>query len=418
MRKHVTKLALMAFLALLLVALPLISACGGDDDEENGAEEKKQVAIGVLFDISGVSAAIMGRLFEAWGDAFKYANEVEGGIDGAEIVMRWVDTQWQVSKSISGFKRIMAQKPKPVIVATQTGQETEVLLDLAEEEQVPLLAFTLFKSSISPPQWAWGMMAPQADSFAALADYIMENWTEARAPKLAHMSPDNAWGRSNFGAFPYAEDKGIEIHTEFMSQTSIDTTAQLMRIRDWGADFIFVQAIETQATMVLKDAERLGLTGEVQFVLPPHATPYDVMPLVGEASDGVWSISIGLLGPDAEGLPGRELQRRIAEYAVGEGKFDYADAKHGSVYPYPYMLVELLRAVAAEVGGIENVDGAAVYNFMANRVWEFDPGGLQLPFHWEPGKRLLTSSFVLYEMRGGELHRLTDLIKPPQIIEP
>ena len=413
MRKTI-RIASLLCLALLLMALPLISACG-DDGEEEAVEKKKEVVVGVLSDFSGPSAAIMAPFWGTVVTGIQYVNEVEGGIDGAEIILDWVDTQWQVSKSLAGFKRIVAQKPKPVMFITQTGQETGVLLDLAEEEQVPLLAFTIFEDALSPPGWAFAMMAPQADQFAALVDYIMENWTEARAPRMAHIGPDDAWGRSAFLAFPYAEDKGMEIKTEFMSQAAIDTTAQLIRIRSWEADFVFIQAIETQAIMVLKDAERLGgLLDQIQFILPPHAHPYTVMDIVGEAADGVWSISIGYRGPEMLRFPGGEMEKAQVEHVKGD--YDYRSKADTGGYAYSGLIVATLRGAAAEVG-IDNLDGLAVYNVL-DRGFEWGPGGIQIPFRFGPDKRVGTSSFLLYEMRGGELYPLTDLIDPPHILEP
>jgi hypothetical protein len=39
------EVAFIAFLTLLLVASPLISACGGDAEEENGAGKKKEIVV-------------------------------------------------------------------------------------------------------------------------------------------------------------------------------------------------------------------------------------------------------------------------------------------------------------------------------------------------------------------------------------
>jgi hypothetical protein len=48
MRNHMTRLAFIVFLALLLVALPpLAAACGGDDEEDKTqAAEEKEITIG------------------------------------------------------------------------------------------------------------------------------------------------------------------------------------------------------------------------------------------------------------------------------------------------------------------------------------------------------------------------------------
>jgi branched-chain amino acid transport system substrate-binding protein len=393
--------------------LPLISACGQAEEKVSG--KPKEIGVAIIMDLSGPSAAAAAPAFETVMDGLRYFNEVEGGIDGARIVPRWVDTQLQVSRTIAGFKTIMAMTPKPVLGVIDSDKLARLLKEDMEKERVPFICWSIHKELISPPGWAFAAGVPWADHFAGLVDYIVENWTEDRPPKIAYISTDDSWGRASFPAFPYAQERGVKIHTEFMSYLPLDTTPQLLRIRNWGADFVYMQAIETQAAVVLRDAERLGLTGEVQFVMAFSAWAYDVMDLVGATADGVWQIHFVRYGgdfvsPGVEVPPGVALSQKIAEHTLGE--WDY---KKVSYYVLPLLIKAVLEKAVAEVG-LDNLDGAAVYR--ALQGFEWDPQGVSLPYHWEPGKRVGQHSAIIYELRGGEVIPLTDMFEAPRILEP
>lgn len=408
-----SKIAFAIHLVLLLAALPLIGACGQAEEKVEG--KPKEIAVAIIMDLSGPSAAAAAPAFKTVIDGLRYFNEVEGGIQGAEIIPQWVDSQMQVGRTITGFKRIMATTPKPVLGMIDTDKQAMPLKEDMEKEQVPFIAWSVNEELISPPGWAFAAGVPWPDHFAALVDYILENWTQDRPPKIAHIGTNDSWGRAAFPAFPYAQEKGADIRTQFMPYLPLDTTAQLLRIRSWGADFVYMQAIETQAAVVLRDAERLGLTRDMQFVMGYSAWAYDVMDLVGAAADGVWQVHFVRYGgdfvsPGVEVPPGVALSQKMAEYT--QGQWDY---KKVSYYELPRLIKAVLEKAVAEVG-LDNLDGAAVYR--ALQGFEWDPQGTSLPYRWEPGKRVGQHSAIIYELRGGEVIPLTNMFEAPRILEP
>ena len=91
MFKGKTRLVMFGLLALLLVALPLLAACGDDDEDKTPGEEEKEITIGGTFILSGAAASSTGPSFVSTIELIKYINEVEGGIDGIKIKMVWAD---------------------------------------------------------------------------------------------------------------------------------------------------------------------------------------------------------------------------------------------------------------------------------------------------------------------------------------
>ena len=409
------RLVLFCFLALVLAALPLLAAACGDDDDE---EETKELVIAMFFDLSGPTSPAAAPFYDGIKRGLDYFNEVEGGVDGAKITVRWVDTQAQVTKTLAGFDRIMREEPKPVLGILQGGVAlAEALRDKVTEAQVPFILFSASKGVISPPGYFFVVGSPYEDHFAAVADYIVENWTEARSPKIAHIGTDDAWGRAAFPAFPYAEEKGVEISTEFMSYTDIDVVAQLLRIRDWGADYIYIHGVETQVGLILKDADRLGMIGEVQFIADYLGWAYDMMEVSGDAADGMWQVHFfvdpGAMLARGDPPPGLAEDIKMAEHIAGS--FDPTTSEYAS-FMFPRFFRGIL-ADAADRVGIDNLDGTAIYN-MLDSGYEWDTGGSARPFSFEPGKRVGMHTAVIHELRDGEVHILAEPFDAPRILEP
>jgi ABC-type branched-subunit amino acid transport system substrate-binding protein len=410
-RNDMTKLAFIVFLTLLLVAVPLLAAACGDDDEQAG-EKPKDIAIGLIIDLSGPSATAAAPSMTLLSTGFKYINEVEGGIDGAKLVLRWVDSQLSVTKAISGFNRMVAQDPKPVLLFGFMTAEVNALKSRCEEEKIPMLAAGHDKSTISPPGWAFVIMAGWADMFAAFIDHILEDWTAERGPKVAVITTDSSVGRGVMEGYPYAEAKGVDIHTEFISMLPVDATAQLLSTKRWGADFIFVHGVETHTSVVLKDAERLGILDEYQFGISQATDVYHLMDIVPELSEGVVAVRMHTEA-DRIDTPGGALSKEIWEYVTGSWE---PDTDHGPM-TFVFLVKEVLTRAIAEVG-LENLDGEAVYRVLEDFQW--DPLGTTggLPYRWGPGKRVGTHAFSIYEIRGGKVVPLTDVFDAPHILEP
>ncbi len=61
-----------------------------------------------------------------------------------------------------------------------------------------------------------------------------------------------------------------------------------MRIRDWGADFVFIHGVAGHSYALLGGAKRLGMLDEFQFICGASSLPYDIMELAGSLTDGQW----------------------------------------------------------------------------------------------------------------------------------
>ena len=170
MTKHVTRLAFMAFLALLLVALPpLAAACGDDDEEEKTpAAEEKEITIGGIFLLTGVAASATARGFELFSGMVKYINEVEGGIDGIKIKLVWADDKYDPATAVIAAKRLR-DRHHPILWIVQNDSLAFPAKDMFGRDKTPLLTSTAYVPEIySPPGMFFNMSGCEANIFTGV----------------------------------------------------------------------------------------------------------------------------------------------------------------------------------------------------------------------------------------------------------
>jgi len=116
---------------------------------------------------------------------------------------------------------------------------------------------------LSPPQSCFTYYPIYTDCMGAIADWFKGNWKEARKPKVAYLTADNAMGKSI--EIPemqaYLEKIGYEfIGTQYVPlvPTSPPTT-QLTWLKEKGADLALGVMINPGSQPTVKEMVRLGM---------------------------------------------------------------------------------------------------------------------------------------------------------------
>ena len=263
MKNRVTKRKRVWFiLAMGLIMLLLFTACG----PALPVEEGKVVALGYMSPFTGPGATEAIAL-SAVLDYVRYFNEGEN-IPGVTLQVTWVDVQIHLDRFASAYSRLRDQGIF-IMMSNQT-QGIEAYHSRFERDQIPLYTGNPCKEYVYPPGWYYFRSPTWGEQAAANFDYIMENWQEERPPKLALMLVDTGLGKQPIPeAADYAESLGIELlPLEFLPSTYmvLDATVQLLRISEHEADFAYITGIQPTSGPVLRDAERLGLLDQIQFM--------------------------------------------------------------------------------------------------------------------------------------------------------
>jgi branched-chain amino acid transport system substrate-binding protein len=389
-------------LAVGLAALLLLAACAPAPT----AKEEKVVKIGLITDLTGPVSTPNQVGLLSLGDGLKYWNE-EIGIPGVAIEMMWRDSKYDQTLRISNYHRYVEGGAVAMVVFTSPG----ALKPLVEMDEVPMLAGSTTGDLMYPPSWVYSYYPTEAERFAVVADWIMENWREERPPRIAFAVPEVEYTMDALGpSKQYAEGIGMEwLPTEFIPYLVLDSTVQLLRLRENGADFVYIGPTWTNTIPILRDAERLGLLDEIGFCGMESTLARSVVAAVGPLLEGYFVPKTCPAWSDVENPGIRWAQEVHLRY---HGTKETPDYYEESIIRASAVLPEAIKRAIEKVG-YENLDGRAV-NEALETLEDFDPYGYGTPVTYtDPEVRRGSGLTRIYQVQGGEVVTITDWQEAP-----
>ena len=378
-------------LAVALAALLLLAACA---PTPTGPPLEKVVEIGDIAPLTGPPSYSEQICLRAELDYIRYFNE-EIGIPGVTIEMTWIDTATNAANSVSAYRRF-TERGVPVLWSSMCMVK-DMFKQNCERDEVPMMFPPNLESLAYPPGWLYIVGPTAAESFAVVCNHIMENWKEDSPPKGAFMFIDDPYGYEPIEqGTKYAESIGIEmLPEEIVPFVPLDTTTQLLRLKERGADFIYIQCIPVASGPILRDAERLGLVGKIQFCGVEYSLGERVLEIAGPAAEGYLAAKQCPWFDETE-IPGIKLM------------IDKQMKYHGKVIREPEYTIWGMMAVtceairrAVEELGYENLDGRAIKEAL-DGMTGFDVYGLY-KCTYAPEVRRGCDKLAIYQVRGGKI---------------
>jgi ABC-type branched-subunit amino acid transport system substrate-binding protein len=390
-------------LALALTALLLFTACAPGPP----AEEKKVVEIGVMAPATG-GAATGGQLaLAAELDYIKYFNE-ELAIPGVTLKIVWEDTALDPVKEIMALRRFVERG----VVALVLIDPAVALKPLVAKDELPTLSLGITEDMMYPPGWVFSCFPTEAERFAVLADWIVENWRGEHPPRIAFATIDSPYGRDPLAqSEKYAESIGMEwVAPEFVSYVPLDVIPQLLRLSE-TADFVYIGPIWTVAAPVLRDAERLGLMGKIGFCGMDATLGRGTLEALGPAAEGYFVPKTYPAWNEMEN-PGIQWAYEMWSRYHGSGMMDDV---YESAIQHPIIIPEAIRRAIEDVG-YENLDGPAVKEALET-IEDFDPYGFGPKITYTNPEERRGSSWVrIYQIEGGDVVPRTDWREAPMLV--
>jgi branched-chain amino acid transport system substrate-binding protein len=395
---------LLAILALALAGLLFFTACVPTVP----VEEQKVVEIGFIAELTGPAGTA--SQYVLWGlqHYLDYFNERKE-IPGVTLKPMWQDTgRGGYALALSAYQRFVA-RGLPTFINVSLEAATGLRAS-AERDQIPYVTLALAEDTLYPPGWAYSIYPTESERFSVWCDWIVENWKEARPPRVALMSTDTPWGRQlEDGGTRYARGIGIEIlPVEIVPYVPLDITPQLLRLRDRGADFAYITSLWTTAMPILKDAERLDLTGQIQFAGYENSQSTALLEALGPSVEGYSSARVAPWIEEVE-VPGirlvRDLWLKYPERPPMQG-----DEAHG--LRAAYITCEAIKRAIEEVG-YENLDGPAVARALLS-MEDYDPYGIG-PITYTPEDHRGSNRVRIYQVQGGKVVPVSDWQEAPML---
>lgn len=365
----------------------------------------KEVRVGHAVILTG-PLAHAGRAHSAGHtDYYNYINE-RGGIDGVKIRYYGEDNRFEPARTVVIYKTLKANGI--VAMITQYASDCDVLAPLVNEDKiVQIAAGAGAPGAFSPPAWNYVVLPYYDQLFCGWLEYIKKEWSKPTPPKIALIGHDNVLGRGHIEpGRTYARKlwSGWNDYCaiEFIPPTVMDATANAMRIRDSGADFVYASIVDAPSVAVLKDFDKTGLLDQAKVCISMTALMEERGPALISPSILEKVSYVSCFDAWTEDTPGIKMAKEI------QARFHPAEIWPEVNYHFSFVtaqvVVEALKRALKE-GGYP-ITSAAVKKAL-DGMTNFKPlCGSMVTFG--PNDRLGMNEMNIKAFRGGKVVRISD----------
>lgn len=285
------------------------------------ASVAKDIRVGSVINLTG-PVSTFGRLnAKGLGDYIRYVNEVKGGVYGNRINLTIVDHAYKVPESVKYVKKFSTQDRMDLITTWDAGSGI-MAKPIVQKYKIPMFNFSNYQGLLKPPiDYAYLMIGSFIMESQAVLEYIGTIHKGSDVPKVGLLTYNNAFGKAIHGASKeYAARHKLEIVAieEFPPKT-LDLSTELLRLKNKGAEYIFMQLLPGSVILALQAADRIKY--DVQFIGTwPMTDPDFFKRGKGLFRNRVFMDFAG--GLPADGTPGAGLIMELIERYKSVGHFD------------------------------------------------------------------------------------------------
>jgi len=396
-------------LALMLAALPVLSACAGPGE--------KTIKVGISTPSTGKAAEKGAPMGHANLDAIEYVNTELGGAAGYQIEVVWLDNGYDAAKMVTNVKRFMDEDC--VLFITSSSAMMSACMEIANRAGFPGIA--AFNAPIlhRPPQHIYGQMPDYGDDWVAFTKYYMQNiWKGSGKPRMALHLLNNSTG---YGALDASKAAANELGVEIISvdEHKADTTSEmdsLTRIKAANPDVLYISSTPAPTAVIIKNAVDLGLYPGVTIGLGHAGITKALVDIAGaDMVEGVYGVFPTVNWGD--NVPG---MAKMTEYCQKLHPDDYGNMDYITSWAQSLIVAEILRLAVENAGYDVLAKGGeeawqAVETQGIQKLNNYDVGGLHGPVSYSPGDNRLAKSVRLFQIQSGEIVPITDWIEAPVV---
>jgi branched-chain amino acid transport system substrate-binding protein len=368
-----------------------------------GQAQAQEIKVGGIFDLTGITGDVGKPFAQGAQDAVAWTN-ANGGINGKKIKMVSVDYSYKIPEAVAAYKRLIGDEKVILINGWGTG-DTLALKDFVSKDQVPYFSASFAGDLTDPSKTPYNFfVAPSySDEIRAWLSWVKADWKDkSRAPKVAFLYGDNAYGRAPMEAGRrFCKDIGIELVAEGVLPGGFqDATSQLLDMKQKGADYAYINVTTAGVSLVLRDAKKLGLT--TKFGSNPYGFS-ETLPLVAkEAAEGVTGVVPHV--PFGENVPG---MKNLVDFHKANHPNDTHDCMYVRGWTTVLGWTEALRR-ADKAGKLNGPGVKAAAETMVN----FDLGGLTAPVTYTPTDHRPSTKTPIYQIQNGKLVKIAEYDMP------
>jgi branched-chain amino acid transport system substrate-binding protein len=283
------------FMAIGLVAGGVVAGCGASDSSSAGSSSGEsggggggEIVIAEVAPFTG-AVAFYGQELDA---AARLAVKDYGGDLAARVKYVKFDDGCDPAKGVTAMRKALAEEPA-IILGPPCTAVVQATQQLANQAQVPHFIQALAPGLTENDDYVFRTIPNQDMDYTALSKYARD---DMKLGSVAILHGDDAYSESEGKTFRAAWEKaGGKVAAEQTFTTGgKDVSATVLRLRDSGADAIFMGGYEGDVGLATKTARQLGLEQPILGGTPMANEQY--RKAAGAASEG--STYVSSVNPD------------------------------------------------------------------------------------------------------------------------
>ena len=212
-----------------------------------------------------------------------------GGVLGQQIELIIEDNKSNPTEAVAVAEKLIVRDKVPVMMGAWSSTFTLAVMPKLMEYEVPMLVETSSSEKITTQGNPWVFRISPTSEMEAKA--FAEQVDQFDIKKADFLVVNNDWGRGAADRFgDMLKEHGIAVGVvETMDPAAQDMNAQLSKIKASGADTLFVTTGVEQLTLVLRQAQELGLDARI-ITTGGSQSPDQLIEQAGSAADGSYHL--------------------------------------------------------------------------------------------------------------------------------
>ena len=391
-----TRLTAVTLAALVVVALA--GATGGY------ARTQATLKIGALCDLSGPTSDVGAGYCKGEGDYMRYFNRTGGFANKVTVEFTGQDYAYNVARAL----QLYSQQAEGAVAFLGWGTaDTTALTARITADKLPFLSASYAEQLTDPKDTPYNFVA--ATNYTAQVQIALKHMAKTRGHhEVAFFHNNSAFGTAPIsGALDYIEQKNLNIGWKSYPMISGTTAfdAQLLQAKQQGADYIIVQNVPTPASILAKDAKRLGLNAK--FVCLNYCASELLVKLAGNAVNG--ALGVQPFTPVSYRVPGMKIPEQYLKARRS------SLAKEGLTYLQGWYTAALLcEAINTVIKKRQDVNGPNIKAALETMP-AFLTGGVTFPIKFRASGNLAHDGMKgsrIYTIKNGKFTKTTGFVVP------
>lgn len=258
MKKFMKKFAAVSMAVAMTVAF---AGCGDNSGTSTGGDSTAKFVIGGIGPTTG-GAAVYGQGVKNAAEMAVEEINAAGGINGYQVEFKWQDDEHDTEKAVNAYNALKDEGMQMLMGTVTSAPCTAVVALSAEDNLFQLTPSGSAVESISGDN-AFRVCFSDPNQGTASADYFAENFKGAKIGVVYNSS--DVYSNGIFKTFKKeaaAKNLNVVATEAFTKDSAQDFTVQIQKMKEAGADLVFLPFYAQEASLFLTQADKAGLDAQ------------------------------------------------------------------------------------------------------------------------------------------------------------